>query len=214
MDYTCPLGDHPCVTTDGSNYYCSSYGCIENPTGGGDSSTGENDKQDDGQVDNAGNCVGTIYIFNGQDNRCRKAGIETAYQSCCQHDTVWLGQCKEEEKMLRQRRDAGLCHYVGTYCSKKIPLIGCVQEKNTFCCFNSKLGRIVHEQGRPQLDMDWGEAKSPQCRGFTPDEFQRLDFSKIDLSEYYGDIVTRAQDEMRQIIDNAAQKIQTQLQEN
>ena len=31
------------------------------------------------------------------------------------------------------------------------------------------------------------------CRGFTPEEFQALDFSKIDLSEYYADIEARAQ---------------------
>ena len=37
--------------------------------------------------------------------------------------------------------------------------------------------------------MDWGSAKSPNCRGFTIEEFQMLDFSKIDLSEWINNYV-------------------------
>lgn len=34
-----------------------------------------------------------------------------------------------------------------------------------------------------------GFSKSPDCRGFTPEEFQKLDFSEIYLSEFIADIV-------------------------
>lgn len=85
------------------------------------------------------------------------------------------------------------CHYIGDYCEKKWPLVGCVQKAKSYCCFNTKMARIIHEQGRPQLqsfgaDGGWGVPSAPNCRGFTPDEFQSLDFSRIDLSEYFGDI--------------------------
>ncbi len=62
-------------------------------------------------------------------------------------------------------------------------------KKKSFCCFNSKLGRIFNEQERPQLGKGWGSAEGPQCRGFAPEEFQKLDFSEIDLSEFIVDIV-------------------------
>ena len=39
--------------------------------------------------------------------------------------------------------------------------------------------------------MAWGEAKSPNCKGFTPEEFQKIDFSKLDLSEFYGDLESK-----------------------
>ena len=32
------------------------------------------------------------------------------------------------------------------------------------------------------MGISWGSGESPQCRGFTPEEFQKLDFSKIDLT--------------------------------
>ncbi|MFH1671884.1 MAG: conjugal transfer protein TraN [Pseudomonadota bacterium] len=77
-----------------------------------------------------------------------------------------------------------------------------------YCCFNSKLARIVHEQGRPQLQGDissWGGAESPNCRGFTPEEFQMLDFARIDLSEWYGDIEVKAQDQIESDMEESVE---------
>ena len=61
------------------------------------------------------------------------------------------GQCKQEDLETSMSNDAGRCHYIGNYCEKKWALIGCVQQANVYCCFNSKLARIIQEQGRPQL---------------------------------------------------------------
>jgi conjugal transfer mating pair stabilization protein TraN len=83
--------------------------------------------------------------------------------------------------------------------------VGCVQEAKVFCCFNSKLARIVQEQGRPQLatfNPPWVYAGSGNCRGFTPSEFQMLDFSKMDLSEYLGDIKAKAQATLQNTIND------------
>jgi conjugal transfer mating pair stabilization protein TraN len=55
------------------------------------------------------------------------------------------------------------------------------------------LARIINEQGRPQLDIGWGTAESPDCRGLSPEEFQSIDFSQIDLSEYIDDMEVKSQ---------------------
>ena len=104
----------------------------------------------------------------------------------------------------------GLCHYVGSFCSKGM-FGSCTQQEKTFCCFNSKLARIIHEQARPQLKSfgvngSWGEPKNPNCRGFTPQEFQMIDFSKVDLTEFYKDIQKK--------INKAPQTFQTDVNEN
>ena len=100
-----------------------------------------------------------------------------------------FGGCSERDVITAAYKENGLCHYVGKKCVKKIPLIGCVQKARIYCCFNSVLARIIHEQGRPQLDTfgpdgGWGTADEPYCRGFRPEEFQMIDFSRIDFSEY------------------------------
>jgi hypothetical protein len=48
--------------------------------------------------------------------------------------------------------------------------------------------RILHEQGRGQAGLNWGEPESPQCRGFTVEELSRIDFSNLNLSEIFEDL--------------------------
>ena len=160
----------------------------------------------DGGVDPAtGQCTGSIAIFTGRSRECRPAGAETSFFNCCDTDPgnflFIKSYCGETEAETVQAAGSGVCHYVGDYCKKEWPLVGCVQRANTYCCFNSKLGRIIQEQGRSQLKtfpQGFGSPESPQCQGFTTDEFQMLDFSKIDLSEYFGYIKTKAATEMQQ----------------
>ena len=214
-DNTCPLGSqYQCYDVNGTRE-CSPNTCQQFSSGNivdEDTPQGADDKKDDGQVDANGNCLGTLYIFNGKDMRCRKAGLQTGWFNCCSQDETWfgLGRCEGEEEQLVTQRKKGLCHYVDTYCAKSWPLIGCVQRKKTYCCFNSKLGRIIQEQGRPMLKSfgptgDWGSGKHPNCRGFTPDEFQMLDFDRMDLSEWYGDIVTATQQQIGNTLQNKIQ---------
>jgi len=238
----CPLGSlYQCMAHDGLSE-CSPYTCHEfigsTAVTSSDTIQGATDKKDDGVIDQDGNCLGQIYIFSGRDKRCRPDGIETGYFDCCGDSDIWfdvggepinpflppdgslvasrISKCKGEEKELIALKQKGLCHYVGSYCSSEIFGL-CIQRKKTYCCFNSKMGRILQEEGRPTLKAfapsgNWGSAKEPSCRGFTPEEFQMLDFSRIDLSEGYGDIQVNTQEQMTSTmqnkIDNAYDNIQ------
>lgn len=122
-----------------------------------------------------------------------EAGMTASYseKKCCHPDKV-SPSCEQSEMEEWGLQGKGSCHKIGTYCDTKF-LGMCMAHKETSCCFASKLARIIHEQGRPQLksfgtDGGWGSAKSPNCRGMTPEEFQLLDFNQIDLSEYVADV--------------------------
>jgi len=213
-DITCPVGDYPCLPIDGKNY-CSPNPCQQwsSALEYDDTQEGATDKQADGQIDENGNCLGTIYIFNGNDYRCRPPGLQTGGSDCCKKTTTWfgLGQCNEREKILAKLRSwgklDGQCHYVGSYCAVKVFKL-CIQKKKTYCCFHSVLARIIQEQGRQQLGIDWGSPKSPNCRGFTPEEFQRIDFSKIDFSEWYEDLQKRIKENLNVFKNEMPKKIQ------
>jgi len=118
-------------------------------------------------------------------------------------DLLNLG-CTSEDMETGMLDGSGMCHFIGTYCVAKIPFIGCIQKAKAHCCFNSKLGRIIHEQGRSQLKAfdGWGEPKDPICRGFTPAEFQALNFSDIDLSEYYGELETATEGQLQSMFES------------
>lgn len=106
-----------------------------------------------------------------------------------------LQSCDARDMEAALLKDSGYCVFIGTYCAERWPLVGCVQRAESHCCFNSKLARIVQEQGRAQLPAmgGFGSPSAPNCRGFRPEEFQAIDFSKIDLSEYFDELTTRSQ---------------------
>jgi conjugal transfer mating pair stabilization protein TraN len=126
--------------------------------------------------------------------------------------TVFL--CSTQEKMLDVKDRMGLCHYVGSYCSSSFLGI-CSTKRKTYCCFQSKLTRILQEQGRPQIGKAWGSPKKEQCLGFTVDEFSRLDLSKMDFTEIYAEFLEAAKlpDEAQMASDIQA-KIRAYYQEN
>ncbi|WP_373886397.1 conjugal transfer protein TraN [Sphingobium sp. CFD-2] len=116
--------------------------------------------------------------------------------------------CSTEEKMLDVKDRMGFCTFVGSYCSGSV-LGVCTTKRKTYCCFESKLSRILQEQGRPQIDKPFGKPKSEQCEGFTIDEFSRLDLSQMDFTDVYSDFMdaVRMPDEAQTMID-IQQKIQ------
>ncbi|MBL0123752.1 MAG: conjugal transfer protein TraN [Betaproteobacteria bacterium] len=93
--------------------------------------------------------------------------------------------CEEKEKFTALKKDQRLCHDIGEACSKKLLFGACLERTHTYCCFNSLLARIINEQGRPQLGRGWGDAKNPDCGGFTPSQLQSLNFAAMDLKEFY-----------------------------
>lgn len=133
----------------------------------------------------------TITIFNGTDQRCSKPVF--GLTNCCNGGTgiPLIGTCSDAERQLARAVDAGLTHRIGSYCSKSF-LGVCTSRRTTYCVFQSKLGRLIQEQGRPQIGLSWGTPKAPVCRGLTPDEFSRLDLSKFDFSEVIDDLAAVA----------------------
>ncbi|MFW2567815.1 conjugal transfer protein TraN [Aliarcobacter butzleri] len=193
--FTCLANaERPCSYVD-NQWQCSPFPCfgqsnLENL----DTQVGIDDKNNDGWSED-GSCAGTIYIFNGKSNKCRTWDMFFGLigGGCCDKEKVFAGlvACKENEKILAKKREEKQTHYIGNFCSKKLSL-GlvkiCVQKSDSYCAFNSSLARIIQEQGREQLGISWGSAESPKCRGFTVEEFQKIDFSKIDLTEFVKDI--------------------------
>ena len=101
--------------------------------------------------------------------------------NCCQNDGLLeeLAGCSASERELARERHDGNTHYLGKRCAKKTFFGICIRRERVWCTFGSKLGRILQEQGRKQLDRGWGD-----CRGFTVAEIEGIDFGSLDLSEF------------------------------
>ena len=153
----------------------------------------------------------TLSLFKGTRETCHKKIFGAV--NCCAgkgFGPLTAGMfCDKEERALDTKDKAGLCHYLGSYCSDSV-LGVCVTSKKAYCCFASKLTRILQEQGRPQIGKTWGKPKEEKCLGFTIEEFSRLDLSVMDFSEVYKEFTDAARlpDEIQ-----TTQQIQTRIQE-
>ncbi|EFH6679062.1 type-F conjugative transfer system mating-pair stabilization protein TraN [Escherichia coli] len=131
-----------------------------------------------------------VRAFTGEAKSCKK--FAAGFNNCCK-DSGWgqdigLSSCSSDEKALGKAKEKKLTVYVGEYCSKKV-LGVCLEKKRGYCVFDSKLARIVQEQGRRgQLGIGFGSGKSPDCRGITVDELQKLDFGVMNFSDFYDDL--------------------------
>ncbi len=131
----------------------------------------------------------TVKIFTGTAAYCDKKPI--GLSDCCA-DKGWgndigLTQCSEQEIGLGKAKEKGLTIYIGEYCAEEV-LGVCIRKKKSYCQFDSKMARIIQEQGKVHLGMNFGSKEKPNCVGITPEQMQALDFSKIDFSDFYADM--------------------------
>lgn len=129
----------------------------------------------------------TVDIFKGKAGKCEKSKL-TGTDCCDQKGWMldWkIKACGDEAKKLAEEKEKGLCFYVGSYTKRKS--FGRKIKYESYCCFESKLGLATQRDGRPQLGKSWGSSKYPNCSGFTIHEYERLDYSKIDLSDSFGE---------------------------
>lgn len=178
------------TTTDGESS-AEGYGPIEV-----DETTGATA----GPIDCADASGGEVTIFKGKRYRC-DLNLTGFIQNCCRKKGLFSGACPRSTKELRARRDgAGACHYVGIHKKKVLGIT--LKKRKVYCCFNSKMARLVHEQTRGQLiqkglwptarNGGWGRPGNPDCGGMTAEQLQEIDFDAVDFSEIYGDLLDAA----------------------
>ena len=153
-----------------------------------------------GPIDCADTSGGKVTIFKGKRYRC-DLNLAGFIQNCCRKKGLFSGACPASTKELRARRDdARACHYVGIHKKKVLGIT--LKKRKVYCCFNSKMARVVHEQGRGQLiekglwevaeNGGWGRAKNPLCGGMSARQLQEIDFDAVDFSEIYADLLDEA----------------------
>ncbi|STX81264.1 type-F conjugative transfer system mating-pair stabilisation protein TraN [Legionella busanensis] len=149
-----------------------------------------------------------IKIFQGKAVSCKI--YDWNFLDCCS-DKGWgeklnLAHCPHEDKALGEAKLAYRVHFLGKFCAKHWPkpIKGCKKWKNTYCVFDSKLSRIIHEEGRlKQLNANaLGSAKYPLCDGLTVEELKLIDMGRIDFIEPVYPYLTGSPDKKAGIADD------------
>lgn len=131
-------------------------------------------------------------LFAGHQSHCSKK--PTDYSNCCKLNggaNNWghsLGaNCTKDEVTLIEQRKKNLCVYVGKSSSGSVMKV----TKHHWCCFGNILNKVIQVEGRKQLKLSFGSGGSADCRGLTLEEIARLDFDKMDFSEFEAEILKR-----------------------
>ncbi|MCL4427474.1 MAG: conjugal transfer protein TraN [Deltaproteobacteria bacterium] len=200
-----PAQNYVCIEPSGSsNYYCSPNVCYNDTTNTPVTTTETlpPPQTNNGTVTSSG-CSGSVYLFPGTAMQCRSGGVQTFGQDCCNANSYLFGllNCNTTEKTLAQDLDydtnygangytnpnlyggSGNSQYVGSYCSYNF-FGTCLETMKVYCVFHSLLALIVQEQGRAELGLNFGSPQNPNCSGLTPTQFQELNFSNFDFTEY------------------------------
>lgn len=94
-------------------------------------------------------------------------------------------KCTNDEIQLAVKRQLKSCEEIGAYCKTKV-LGQCTELEYSYCCYNSPLSKIVTTQAKPQLGLSMGTPENPDCSGIPVSELDKIDWSKIDLSQWTG----------------------------
>lgn len=66
----------------------------------------------------------------------------------------------------------------------------CIEKREVYCCYKSPLSRIVNEQVRLQGNIlsngydGWVSPEHPKCQGVPLEKVDRIDWDRIELSEW------------------------------
>jgi conjugal transfer mating pair stabilization protein TraN len=178
----------------------------------GVSSAGEDIQQEQQGVNIKNPTIATmipVKAFGGASIPCSYDSV--SFKNCCANKGTGISiglSCSTTEKNLAKAVQEDRAFEVGSYCSKKIPLVGCVEHRKVYCQFPSLLDRIIQTDGRSrQLHIPFGpvddDHHDANCRGLYPDEIDRIDFDQcdathptpncIDYTEYYQQMESKMQ---------------------
>ena len=127
-------------------------------------------------------------IFAGEIIDCKSYPI--GFRDCCTDSGWgdWVQQCPSHLQGLQKAKDENRVVSLGRYRKHKLDL----DEHHAFCVFPSILSAIIQKEGRlAQLHIAFGKAKKPDCRGITPQELERINFGKLNLSPIEQALVAR-----------------------
>ena len=129
--------------------------------------------------------LGQARIFAGAPQECERHlwGVN----DCCKGKGWgdWIVHCPKNLQVLKKAKLENRVVSLGKYKHKG-------STKYVYCVFPTKLAAIIQIQGRgDQLHIPFGKPKTPDCRGVTPEELERINFDNVQLGDLVNEWAAR-----------------------
>lgn len=156
-------------------------------------------------------------VFKGMCRRCKKNIASDLLYDCCAESgfalQLNLTNCNAEERQLMEMRRDGKCVYLGSTPNQFMGM-WTSSDTHVYCCYPSKLIAVLQKEARKQLHKSFGSASDPDCDGLSIQDITKLDFSKMDLSELFDDIMKKIKRENPKVdTKQAQQRMQQKLKD-
>jgi conjugal transfer mating pair stabilization protein TraN len=132
--------------------------------------------------------TGVANIFSGSSMQCEKFPLGS--RDCCTDSGWgdWVLHCPKEMQDLQKAKAEDRVVFVGEYDDWILDSV----RHYVYCIFPSKLSSIIQIQGRgAQLHIPYGTPETPNCRGITPEELERIAFDQLNLSSVEKEFMSR-----------------------
>lgn len=135
-------------------------------------------------------------VFGAKNIVCRERWGDVPFDYCTKNGTIFHGTKAEKELHEAQKEGRALRVPGGFFCARERKKWGkrkCVEKKESWCVFQSKLALIVQVQGRRQLGLDFGRVgyrfNRADCKGLTPTQLSQIEFDTPEMSAALNEVV-------------------------
>jgi hypothetical protein len=116
---------------------------------------------------------------------------------------VGLG-CTERDLATAEKvsSDQPICQKIGDYCISSL-FKKCIQRKATYCCYSSMFDLAFAKAARNSIEgFNFGDSKSPNCRGITIDEFKKIDWNDEVVKSAFNAVIEYYAKDIAKSLDN------------
>lgn len=161
-----------------------------------------------------------ITVWKGTYATCQTKNVLGLQDKCCNGssgflNSIGVASCSYNDKLINTAKQDQRQTLFNNYTVCNQSYFGKCVSKSTvyeYCLWPSKLARIVQVQGKAQI----GVPINSGCTGFSlqnPDQFAQIDWSKIDLSEYFSDVMNQYNATSKPSAGPVVQQMQQQQQQ-
>lgn len=133
---------------------------------------------------------GVSAIFKATNITCRVVYKTNRFNFCNQNHDGWGTSDSEKELHKAQRERRAVIAYSDTYCSQFKKRFGhrtCVEKRQSWCVFQSRLAYLIQIEARRQLGINFGYVggaiNNADCRGLTPNEVSTIQFDTPQMQQ-------------------------------
>lgn len=143
---------------------------------------------------------GVAALFKARNITCRVAYRANPFNYCNPNNNSTGVSQEERELHKAQHEGRAVIAYPDRYCAKRKYRV-CLQKRQSWCVFQSKLAKVIQVEARRQLGLNFGyvggDSNNANCRGLTTNEVSAIAFDTQEMQQALKELATEFENKKR-----------------